>query len=142
MSQKPRTTAGVNITSCSVRVLKSFDYCHFEVALTAQGGMTMQGWVMPSLPPVITLADIDGLRKEAARLADKAVEQYKLKKKALEIGLSYTYHNLCDEAAKIELMPENERSEEHKAILKKVGDLRHAQKYDYEDDFPSMEDDE
>jgi len=125
--------------------MKSFDYSHFEVTLSAQSGnvaTATDGSAKIIVPGELTLEDIDGLRKEAARLADKAVEQYKRKKKALEVGLSYTYRNLCDEAAKIEQMPEQERSEEHKAILKKVGDLRHQAKYDYEDRYDWPEDDE
>jgi hypothetical protein len=53
----------IKIEFGSVKVMRSHDYCHFEVVLTSSEANT------PQL--------VDELRKTAARLADKAVEQYK-----------------------------------------------------------------
>ncbi|MHA3773636.1 hypothetical protein ACXR0O_19040 [Verrucomicrobiota bacterium sgz303538] len=49
--------------NASVRIMRSYQYCNFEVNLQ-------------STEPV-SLADVDAMRREAARLADKAVEDYK-----------------------------------------------------------------
>ncbi len=57
------------IRTASVKVMRSYDYCHFEVVLSAD--------IYPVLPYEGALEQIDDLRKEAARLADKAVHQYK-----------------------------------------------------------------
>ena len=51
----------------SVKILRSYDYCHFEVSLTSE------------------CADLDAvndLRKQAAILVDEAVRQYKIAKAA------------------------------------------------------------
>ena len=50
----------------SVKVMRSFDYCHFEICLT----MNEEG-------AFYSTEAVDNLRKEAMRLADKTVEQYK-----------------------------------------------------------------
>lgn len=67
----PMPTPTPPITHASVKVMRSHDYCHFEVSL---------GYDAPA-----TLEQIDALRKEAARLADKAVEQYKIAKRAASL---------------------------------------------------------
>lgn len=56
----------------SVKVMRSFDYCHFEICLG------------DSEAAADDIARADELRKEAARLADKAVRQYKIAKAAEE----------------------------------------------------------
>jgi hypothetical protein len=59
----------ITISVASVKVMRSHDYCHFEVALSAT---IDDGLERP--------VQVDELRKTAARLADKAVEQYKVAK--------------------------------------------------------------
>jgi len=49
----------------SVKVMRSFDYCHFEMALSAE---------------VASIDEANGLRKQAAVLVDEAVRQYKIAK--------------------------------------------------------------
>lgn len=49
----------------SVKVMRSFDYCHFEVALSTECG---------------GIDEVNDLRKEAAILVDEAVRQYKIAK--------------------------------------------------------------
>ena len=119
---------GEFVSSISVRVLKSFDYCHFEVTL----GLQENGVIYP-------LSRADDLRKEAARLADKAVEQYKLKKRS--IGkleeAEYIIENTREEAAAIIAIAETDRTPEQQATLKAFKDavyeVEHS--YDYEDSF-------
>ena len=60
------------ISGASVKVMRSYDFCHFEVSLSSVNDGE------------ISSVEVDELRKEAARLADKAVEQYKIAKKLTE----------------------------------------------------------
>ena len=61
----------------SVKVMRSYDYCHFEIVLGRDQTDKINAYE-------ITENDVDGMRKEAARLVDKAVEQYKIKKNSLQ----------------------------------------------------------
>ena len=109
------------IESASVKVMRSFDYCHFEVALTSTLAMTPEG--------------VDDLRKEAARLADKAVEQYKIAKRAADLRNSAKCNKWQLETALD--IPEKDRSPEQKAIIKYHQDAAFAAQfeYDYQDDW-------
>jgi len=48
----------------SVKIMRSYDYCHFEICLGTDED--------------IPLVDVDKIRKDAQRLVDKAVDQYKI----------------------------------------------------------------
>lgn len=126
-----------NITTCSVRVMRSHDYCHFEVILT---GTPAEGETH------VTLGDIDDLRKHAARLADKAVEQYKVAK------LAFTQQAQAKDAVKYSkeviaeinaIVPE-QRTPEQQAHLKAYKDaiFRANHSYDYEDDWQTFNDED
>ena len=117
----------LTINVASVKVMRSHDYCHFEVNLSAS----------VSCPPDSPewFQQVDSLRKNAARLADKAVEQYKIAKRAYhrhetEFGaLKYAADNA-------ERTPEDQRTPEEKAAIKALDDYRFAQRqYDYQDDW-------
>lgn len=116
------------ITSCSVRVMRSFDYCHFEVVL---GGESES----------MTTKDVDDLRKHAARLADKAVAQYQAFKKDEEERMSAgMYQNVTDieEIGKIKEKNEADRTVYEMARLKAYTDRQHRlnrDRYDYQDDW-------
>lgn len=118
------------ITTATVRVLRSHDYCHFEVALTTD--ITEGNTFSP-----VSVEDIDELRKTAARLADKAVEQYKEAKsqrsKADDIERAFDRF----EAQKIEAIPETDRTPEQQATLKAWKDRVYEanRAYDYQDDW-------
>lgn len=125
------------ITSTSVKVMRSHDYCHFEVVL----GTTSEHH--------LTLEEVDALRKAAARLADKAVAQYKIAKEAAETlrnakdTLSQKYRQEWYEAAIA--TPESERTDGQKAVIKEWGDAQFAagrRPYDYEDDWQEEPDDD
>ena len=100
--------------------MRSYDYSHFEVCLTSSSATTPQG--------------VDELRKTAQRLADQAVEQFKLAKVAAERVNSMKQEWLLEQAEK---MPENERTPEAKAIIKYHSDAAFAAQfdYDYQDDW-------
>jgi len=115
------------IDTASVKVMRSHDYCHFEVCLSSSSADT------PEL--------IDELRKTAARLADKAVAQYciaKLNASRL-IGTESRKHYLGEEVKRILEMPEADRSPEQMAKVKLVADeaywSRRESHYDYDDDW-------
>lgn len=50
----------------SVKVMRSYDYCHFEVALSSDEDMDLE--------------QVNALRKQAAILVDEAVRQYRTAK--------------------------------------------------------------
>lgn len=131
-----------DICEATVKVMRSYDYCHFEVTLKAQEFFNS----MYRTP--ISQAQIDELRKTAARLADKAVEQYKVAKDNAQRRerAEYNLDLMRERAAAIEQKPEQERTPEEQAILKTIADRAFALRrhFDYEDDWqePDYGDDE
>ncbi len=115
------------ITTASVKVMRSFDYCHFEVAL----GLTHD--------IAITKGEVDDLRKDAARLADKAVEQYKIAKANFallaedEARMRREAKVVAELRARPELLPED------KARVKAFNDHKFRKRYSYEDDWEHEE---
>ena len=112
--------------SASVKVMRSHDYCHFEVQL--------------SNTDLDSLDDVDELRKDAARLVDKAVDQYIQHKEFLEWKMSmggYSYRRLVAEVNKILLIAEPDRTPENKAKMKLLEDIQfHKNRsHDYQDDW-------
>lgn len=55
-------------TSAQVKVMLSYDYCHFEASCTIENANGVDNY------------DIDGTRKDMQRICDKAVRQYKVAK--------------------------------------------------------------
>lgn len=98
--------------SASVKVMRSYDYCHFEVVLSLR----------ETEKTFITADDVNSLRIEAARLADEAVRQYK-KTQLAERAMSELEH--------IERLPEVVLSEEG---IRQRDELRKAAGYQYEED--------
>lgn len=110
--------------------MRSHDYCHFEVALSHNGTLEES---------VLTPEQVDDLRKKAARLADKAVEQYKVAKEVAERAMSQHWEmdRLVGAALRIVGVAENDRTPEEKATLKAYEDakFRTNRRYGYEDDW-------
>lgn len=116
------------IDTASVKVMRSHDYCHFEVCLSSSDARTPE--------------EVDALRKEAARLADKAVNQYRTAKAARARLDSINEKWRLKEA---QAKPQGARTPTEKAIIKYHADAAFAARfdYDYQDDFsPSIEDDD
>lgn len=117
------------ITSASVRVMKSFDYSHFEIVLSTN-----------SDTPLSAL-EVDALRKQAAHLADKAVAQYQISKDAMVKRLASKDEKqyLQREVKKILEKPEGDRSPNEMAKVKLLAEesywRRREQDYDYQDDW-------
>lgn len=107
--------------------MRSHDYCHFEVCLSSSEATT------PEL--------VDALRKEAARLADKAVSQYRVAKASDQRREKIKEGWRLEQALKT---PEDERSLTEKAIIKYHQDAAFAARfdYDYQDDYDTDFDDD
>jgi hypothetical protein len=111
----------------SVKVMRSFDYCHFEVCL--------------STDEVLDDAAVDELRKRAARLADKAVEQYKQSKDAasMQYKRRQELQDLRREVEKISQLAEGDRTPNQQAKVKLLADRDWeayiSERYDYQDDW-------
>jgi len=105
----------------SVKVMRSYDYNHFEVSLSSE--------------EVSSLEEVDDLRKSAARLVDKAVIQYQTSKNH---ALRIPDQELSRQAKIItENHPKSEWTEEQKAIIKKHEDDMYWSNriFDYEDEW-------
>jgi len=118
----------LQIEVCGVKVMRSHDYCHFEVSLSSS-----------RVTDKITPQDVDELRKTAARLADKAVEQYKAAKLANERKhqSEYFIHENRESMEAIRALPETERTPGQQADLKAYDDavFHLNRQYDYQDDW-------
>lgn len=115
----------IKIDSATVRVMRSHDYSHFEVCLTSNTATD------PEM--------VDNLRKEAARLVDKAVDQFKVMKENLsrleveERRRLYPTGHIRDIRSK----KESDRTPEEMAVLKEYDDRCHRNRirYNYENDW-------
>lgn len=117
----------IQFDTASVKVMRSFDYCHFEVALSA----TME----PGDPHQV--ATVDELRKTAMRLADKAVAQYQIAKRRAERKSNLEQSYDAVKAATVRAKAEGDRTPNEMAELKAYEDRMFAasRNYDYEDDW-------
>jgi hypothetical protein len=116
------------IKSASVKVMLSFDYSHFEAAMSLEND---EG---------LSITDIDKARKDCQKLADKAVGQYKTAKAnaAKRTDAEYRAYNFENECKKIEAKDEQDRTIKEIAMLKQYQDenwrAQFEEKYDYDDD--------
>lgn len=117
------------LTSASVKVMRSFDYCHFEICLSSDD--------------VSTPESVDALRKHAARFADKAVEQYKIMKNNAAVNeiVEQQQGYRKQEAESIRKKAECDRTVHEKATLKEYEDSAWvaSREYDYQDDWQGDE---
>jgi hypothetical protein len=121
----------------SVKIMLSYDYSHFEVALSSDNDLDVKG--------------VNSLRKTAQRLADEAVRQYKKAKEnaALRDRGKIERQYFLEDIKHIERIPEGERTVEQIAMLKQYQDenweaqFNHDYDYDdddFDDDFEGAED--
>lgn len=149
------------IMQASVRVMRSHDYCHFEVVLHCAGEAIVDCReygsfaALHSMQPVgavieraaLSIEQVDAARKAAARLVDKAIEQFKTAKRAALIRMNRKGERaqMYREAENIEAtVPEDQRTPEQKALLKTVADDAYWASrgdYDYQDDWRDDEED-
>jgi hypothetical protein len=111
--------------SASVKVMLSYDYCHFEVSLSDDS--------------ISDFDQVNELRKDAQRLADEAVRQYKVAKvKANKrADLDYEREELVSKVRSFEDIPKSEWTAQQKAMAKALEDHEYwsQYEYDYEDDW-------
>ena len=123
------------IKTASVKVMRSYDYCHFEINL----GINIDDIEDEPLKDSIAVHEVNELRKEAARLADRAVEQYKIAKRNTEKRNADVYNENQErlEIDRIRRLAETDRTIGEQAKLKAWDDegYRQTRIYDYEDDW-------
>ena len=107
----------------SVKVMLSYDYCHFEVALSSDDHLTLE--------------EVNALRKEAQRLADEAVRQYKKAKDMAyrRENVPYERARYLEEIERIAAIPEQDRTPEQQAKLKAHEDGEWEKQFDYSYDY-------
>jgi hypothetical protein len=111
------------VDTSSVKVMLSFDYCHFEVVLGLQGA---------------SLEEVNELGKDAQRLADERVRQYqKAKERARQSRIADPEREGRRVMAIKENWPQSEWTDEQKAIVKEWEDYQYElnHPYDYDDDW-------
>jgi len=110
----------------SVKIMLSYDYSHFEVALSTDEEMDAKG--------------VNDLRKTAQRLADEAVRQYKRAKEAAANRTQGKQEKeyFLQAIERIKKTPEQDRTVRDLATLKQYQDenwqAHFEDDYDYEDD--------
>ena len=108
----------------SVKVMLSFNFCHFEISKTTDQNVDDKS--------------IDDMRKDCMRLVDKAVKQYQVAKRKADSRaiIMSEKADLENEVKKILEVPESERTATQKAKVKALADRDYwdQHNYDYEDD--------
>jgi hypothetical protein len=119
--------------AASVRVLLSHDFCHFEVSKSSDSELTDE--------------QIDAMRKDCMRLADKAIRQYKIAKNAANTRMNRASERdrVSREVTLIEQKPEGDRTPNEMAKVKAFHDRNWAdyisERYDYQDDWDDHDED-
>jgi hypothetical protein len=119
------------IKSASVKIMLSYDYSHFETAMSVENenGLSMK--------------DIDEARKNCQRLADKAVSQYKKAKQMADKRTDgkWKIQNFEAQCERISEKPEGERTINEIAMLKQYKDENWRSQFDYEYNYEDDEED-
>ena len=120
--------------SVSVKVMRSYDYCHFEIVLG-------QDTIGNKIQPAFNEHDVNEMRKEAARLVDEGVRQYIEMKKQLDFQNSSEYEFERRQAQLVKVIKnfpdKSQWTPEIKALEKRCNDLafQRNRDYDYQDDW-------
>jgi hypothetical protein len=106
--------------SATVKVMRSYDYCHFEVQL--------------GIDEAVTMDQVNELRKQAAILVDEAVRQYRIAKgkEQSRISKQYDRDRATQRIAILKDKPPEELNAEEAAILRADADGSFWK--DFEDD--------
>lgn len=113
------------IKSASVKVMLSYDYCHFETSMQLENDNG------------VTLKDIDDARKSCQRLAYKAAGQYKTAKEmaAKRVDGKYQVTNFEEQCKKILAKDEHDRTLKEIAMLKQFQDENWKAQFEYDYDY-------
>ena len=114
-----------------IKVMNSYDYGHFEITLGLSGKVTAEM--------------VDDTRKDAQRLVDKAIHQYKQAKKYHEdmgsVGRRIDY--IRSQVESFKDVPESEYTPEQKALFQELNDHLYfsGRDYDYQEDWDDYDPD-
>lgn len=120
--------------AASVKIMLSYDYCHFEICKSSDENLSDE--------------QIDAMRKDVQRLANKAVEQYKIFKSLADIKVRRQEEKESSERQikRILEKPEGQRTLDEIALVKSFKDRNWSEyinsRYDFEDDWGNDFDDE
>lgn len=116
--------------SASVKVMLSYDYCHFEICKGTDRELTD--------------GEINEMRKDCQRLADNAVRQYKIAKEMASKRNNSAYEEEMFERECREILqkPEGERTVNEIAKLKQYQDENWRSQFSYSYDYDDEEDKE
>ena len=106
--------------TASIKVMNSYDYGHFEITL----GSDQPG----------TLAEANEMRKDAQRLVDNAVRQYKVAKSEATHSIMFEKEKFYARVDEIRQKPAADWTIEDKAHMKVMADKDWDARYDYGDD--------
>ena len=109
--------------SASVKIMLSYDYCHFEICKGTDENLTNE--------------QVNDLRKDCQRLADEAVRQYRVAKENAMRRVDGE-HKLIDfesSCQRILKKDEGERTINEVAMLKEYSDEKWREKYLYSYDY-------
>jgi L-amino acid N-acyltransferase YncA len=104
----------------SVKVMNSYDYGHFEMTLGSDQPVTM--------------AEANEMRKDAQRLVDNAVRQYKVAKAEANCDLNFAREKFYARVDEIRQKPAADWTVEDRAYMKANADRNWDARYDYDDD--------
>lgn len=113
--------------NASVKIMLSYDYNHFEIALSEE---------------CEDLQAVNELRKAAQRLADEAVRQYRIAKE-MEVKRNNAEFQKKDFEGRIFMIkdkPKGERTVDEMAKLKQYEDETWAAQFDYPYDYDDDDD--
>jgi hypothetical protein len=120
------------VKTASVKVMQSYDYCHFEASMTIENENGL------------SLEEIDAKRKDCQRLTDKAVAQFKTAKvmSSQLANSKVDRERFLKHITQIQGMDECDRTIQQIAMLKQYEDnewqaqfQRQSYDYDNDDDF-------
>lgn len=120
---------GTIIKNASVKVMLSYDYSHFEASMSLEND---EG---------LSTSEIDNARKSCQRLANKAVEQYKVFKlsAAKRQDAQYQMTNFESECKRIKDKNEHDRTLKEIAMLNQYENEKWQEKFDYDYDYDDDE---
>jgi len=107
----------------SVKIMRSYDYNHFECCLSSDFKQTV--------------LQINNMRKDAARLVDESIRQYKvaIKKEKQRDRDEWQMEEAITRAGVLKEKPKSELTSEEAAFLKTYHDRKFWKEWDEEGDY-------
>jgi len=117
-----RRKGTTDMPQASVKVMRSYDYCHFEVSLSSDQDMTLD--------------EVNEMRKQAAVLVDEAVRQYQIAKdkESRRDGRHWQLEEMTKKVKLLKEKPQSDLTVEEAALLRSAADKEFWDGY-HEDDY-------